>query len=91
MLRVQAQASQIAIKFQWLVRPPASARLKSEYKNGTDTILSFVVSPQSFEEYEQDGLLISSILDSMMYQSLFFNRISDLEEIKDYLIQFFKI
>ncbi|OLS16963.1 MAG: hypothetical protein HeimC2_45410 [Candidatus Heimdallarchaeota archaeon LC_2] len=64
LLRIQAQASQIEIKFQWLVRPPAGAKLKSEYKKGTDTILSFFVSPQNFEGYEQDGLLISSVLDN---------------------------
>ncbi len=63
LLRIQSQASEIDIKFQWLVRPPSSAKLKSEYKKGTDTILSFFVSPQSIDDYHQEGQILTSILD----------------------------
>ena len=80
--------------FRSMAEPQISEIIKKEYKKiykqiTERTALLFTHSGTA-DPHKRATLLLATI-DGMMYQSLFFNRISDLEEIKDYLIQFFKI
>ncbi len=80
--------------FRSMAEPQTSDVIKSKYREIYEqiteiTTLLFTQSGTA-DPHKRATLLLATI-DGIMYQSLFFDRISDLEGIKEYLIQLYKI
>lgn len=80
--------------FRSMADPQVSEVIKKEYKQIYKQIIeitTLLFTQSGTADPNKRATLLLATIDGMMYQSLFFNRISDLEEIKEYLIQMYKI
>ncbi|MCE7737308.1 MAG: TetR/AcrR family transcriptional regulator [Candidatus Heimdallarchaeota archaeon] len=80
--------------FRSMAEPQLSEIVIKEYREIyeqiTETTALLFTQSGTADPHKRATLLLATI-DGMMYQSLFFNRIPDLEGTKEYLIQIYKI
>ncbi len=80
--------------FRSMAEPQLSEVIKKEYKGiyqQITEITALLFTQSGTADPNKKATLLLATIDGMMYQSLFFNRILDLEGIKEYLIQLYKI
>ncbi|MHA2032154.1 MAG: TetR/AcrR family transcriptional regulator [Candidatus Kariarchaeaceae archaeon] len=80
--------------FRSMGEPDVSEVIKEKYEEIYEQIkdLTTLLYTQSgTADPGKRAILLLATIDGLMYQSLFFDRISNLEETKDYLIDYYKI
>lgn len=80
--------------FRSMAEPQLSEVIKKEFKEKYQQITeitALLFTQSGTANPNKRATLLLATIDGMMYQSLFLNRILDIDGIKDYLIQLYKI
>ncbi|MFV2015589.1 MAG: TetR/AcrR family transcriptional regulator [Candidatus Heimdallarchaeota archaeon] len=80
--------------FQSMTEPQVSEVIKTDYKEvykKITEITSLLFTQSGTADPDKRASLLLATIDGMMYQFLFTDHNSDLEKIKEYMIQFYKI